>query len=244
MDLQYVFLEKNESSAAPLEKPKVLEVKRKRFKKRKGNKKLLKKCLSPDAARRLKNKKAKKPALPSSQETENTGNGDMEPCPAPSFEKGRKEKVVLSSVDPCANVKKENLVPSQHLTCDKVNEVFNGPETMDKESDNLPILNMDVETGLNESENEATGFMNSTFKNPVELDVAESVFNSDNNGIDSSMMVTPAVNGFIHAQSDESDNTKGIDTSVSDYASDISLNRISAELGSSALLHGLLLESS
>lgn len=247
VDLQYVFLEKNEVST-PVEKPKILDAKRKRIKKRKGNKNLLKKCLSPNAPRRRKNKGAKKASLSSIQESENAVKVDMEPSQPRPIESEKKENLVLSPIDLCANVKRQELVPGQEPPCDKVTEVPCLPQsyqTVDKTSDSLLVPNMDMEIDGNVNENEAPGGNKSTVKIFVDREVPEPLMNSDNTAIDSSFMVTPAVNGLIRVPLDETDNAaKGMDTSVSNYASDKCMNHISAELESSALLHGLLVESS
>ena len=250
MDLQYVFLEKNES-AAPVEKPKFLDVKRKRIKKKKGNKNLLKKCLSPGKGprRKFKNKGSKKFDLAATQESENAEKVELEPSLARPFEKEKKENLVLSPIDPCANVKKEDMVPSQEPTCDKLTEVPSLPEPVggvDKTGrDGLLLPNLDEETGMIVNEHEATGPQKNTVKGLVDHDVFEPLLHSDTNGSDSSLMAAPAVNGLIHAPLDETDNAKGMETSVSNYHSDTCMNHISSDFESSALLHaGLLLESS
>lgn len=249
MDLQYVFLEKNES-AAPVEKPKFLDVKRKRIKKKKGNKNLLKKCLSPGKGprRKFKNKGAKKFDLTSTQESENAEKVELEASLTRPFEKEKKENLVLSPIDPCANVTREELVPSQEPTCNKLTEVPSLPEPVggvDKTGrDGLLLPSLGEETGMIVDEHGATGPQKNTVKGLVDHDVFEPLLHTDTNGSDSSLMVVPAVNGLIHAPSDETDNAKGMDTSVSNYHSDTCMNHISSDFESSTLLHGLLLESS
>lgn len=247
VDLQYVFLEKNES-AAPVVKPKIFDVKRKRIKKKKGNKNLLKKCLSPNALRKFKKKGKKKAVLSSIQGSENADKVDMGPSQARPFENEKKENLVPSSIDLCANVKKEDLGSSLEPPCDKVTEESSLPQPchnadrVSAVSDALLMPNMDNELARNLNENEATVINISTVKSFVDNEVAEALLNTD--GIDNSLMVTPVVNGLIHEPSDQTELVKVMDTSVSDYASDMRMNHLSADLESSALLHGLLLESS
>jgi len=247
VDLQYVFLEKNES-AAPVVKPKIFDVKRKRIKKKKGNKNLLKKCLSPNALRKFKKKGKKKAVLSSIQGSENADKVDMGPSQARPFENEKKENLVPSSIDLCANVKKEDLGSSLEPPCDKVTEEsslpqpYHNSDRVSAVSEALLLPNMDNELGRNLNENEATVINISTVKSFVDNEVAEALLNTDE--IDNSLMVTPVVNGLIREPSDQTELVKVMDTSVSDYASDMRMNHLSADLESSALLHGLLLESS
>ena len=232
-----------------MEKPKFLDVKRKRIKKKKGTKNLLKKCLSPGKGprRKLKNKVAKKFDLTSTQESENAEKVEMEPSPVRPFEKDKKENLVLSPINPCANVKKDDLVPSQEPNCDKLTEVPSLPEPVGVEKtgrDDLLLSNMDDKIGMIVNEHEATSPQKSIVKGFVDHDVFEPLPHSDTNGSDNSLMVMPGVNGLIHAPSDETDNAKGMETSVSNYDGNMCMNHISSDFESSALLHGLLLESS
>ena len=241
-----MFLEK-EDAAKPVEKLKIVDIKRKRTKKRKGNKNLLKKCLSTDAPRRLKKKKAKKVALSSTQATGNAGDMDMEPSIAQPLQNEKKENLVLSPIDLCADAKKGSLVPSQEPPCDKVDKepsLLEPNDSVDKANGGVLLPYMDSETGGNVNENEASVINKSSVKSFIDHGVAEPLVNSDITGIESSLIVMPAVNGLSHAPSDETDTAMEMDTPVSNYASDMCLNRISEDIESSTLLHGLLVESS
>ena len=241
-----MFLEK-EDAATPVEKPKIMDIKRKRIKKRKGNKNLLKICLSPDAPRRLKKKKAKKVALSSTQATGNARDVDMEPSLAEPLQNEKKENQALSPTELCADAKKENLVPSQELPCDKVDEepsLLEPNDSVDKANGGALTPNMDTETGGNMNENEAPMINKSSVKSFIDYGVAEPLVNSDITAIDSYSIIMPAVNGLSHAPSDETDTTMELKTTVSNFASDMCLNHISADIESSTLLHGLLVESS
>ena len=268
MDLQYVFLEKNDTTTS-VEKPTIFDVKRKRIKKRKGNKNLLKKCLGlNNTPRRFKNKGGKKKNLSSSQPSENAEKLDLEPSQPRPLEHDKKENLVLSPIPLCANVKKEELVSSQETPFgDKVENFFDNvvepsllPENYyngEKASENLLKPNMDNQDGGNFNENEVPVIGRNSVKRFNELDLAEALLN----GIDTSASTsTPislpdpaliwpttnlepgdeaAVNDLRHAQSDESYHAKEMDTSVSNFTNDICMNHISTDLESSPMLHGL-----
>lgn len=201
LDLQYVFLEKKET-APSVEKPKILEVKRKRIKKRKGNKSLLKKCLGLDKTpRKFKNKGRKKKDLSSSQSRENAEKPEMEPSQPKPFENhdAKKENLVLSPIPLCANVKKEDLVSNKESPCgDKVENLSDNHvvepslsakpyHSAEKDSSgsllDTPLGNQD---GGNVSENEAPviGKSNVNVKKFSQLELGEALMNGmDNSSI-------------------------------------------------------------
>ena len=102
------------------EKPKILEVKRKKIKKRKGNKALLKKCLDSNSPGQFKKKFGKKKKSSSSQPCEIGGKVNMEPSEPQSFENEKKENLGPSSNLLCSNVNKGRLESPQGLACDDV----------------------------------------------------------------------------------------------------------------------------
>lgn len=194
VDLQYVFLEKNDTTTS-VEKPKIMDVKRKRIKKRKGNKNLLKKCLGlNNAPRRFKNKRGKKKNLSLSQPRENAEKLDLEPSQSRALENDKKESLVLSPIPLCVNVKQEKLVSSQESPFgDKVenfsaNNVvepslltepyYNGEEA----SETLLKPNMDNQDCGNVNENEAPVISRNNVKRFDQLDLTEALMN----GIDTS----------------------------------------------------------
>jgi len=198
VDLQYVFLEKNDTVPS-VEKPKILEVKRKRIKKRKGNKNLLKKCLGLDnRPRKFKNKGGKKKNLSSSQSSENAEKPEMDPSPPRPFENVEKENLVLSPIPLCANVKKEDLVSSQESR-DKIENLSNNhamePSLPAKpyqngekaSSGSLLETHLDNQDGGRVSENEAPVIGKSNDKKFTQFDLAEAFVN----GTDSSSTATP-----------------------------------------------------
>ncbi|XP_078378462.1 uncharacterized protein LOC144661535 isoform X1 [Oculina patagonica] len=194
VDLQYVFLEKNDTTTS-VEKPKIMDVKRKRIKKRKGNKNLLKKCLGlNNAPRRFKNKRGKKKNLASLRPSENAEKLDLEPSQARPFENDKKENLVLSPIPLCVNVKKEELVSSQESPFgDKVGN-FSANNLVEpslltepycngeKASENLLKPNMDNQDGGNANENEAPVISRNNVKRFDQLDPTEALMN----GIDTS----------------------------------------------------------
>jgi len=202
LDLQYVFLEKKET-APSVEKPKILEVKRKRIKKRKGNKSLLKKCLGLEKTpRKFKNKGGKKKDLSSSQSRENADKPEMEPGQPRPFENAKKENLVLSPIPLCANVKKEDLVSNEESPCgDKVENLSDNHvvepslsakpyHSAEKDSSgsllDTPLGNQD---GGSVSENEAPviGKSNINVNKFSQLELGETLVN----GIDNSSIATP-----------------------------------------------------
>lgn len=181
-----------------MEKPKILEVKRKRIKKRKGNKNLLKKCLGLDQTpRKFKTKGGKKKNLSSSQSSENAEKPDMDPSPPRPFENVKKENLVLSPIPLCANVKKEDLVSSQESR-DKMENLSDNhavelslpakPYHSGEKASNGTLLetHLDNQDGGRVSENEAPVIEKSYVKNFTQLDLAETLVN----GIDSSSTAT------------------------------------------------------
>lgn len=200
MDLQYVFLEKNDSATTAVEKPKILEVKRKRIKKRKGKKNLLKKCLDSNTPRKFKNKLGKK-KLSSSQQGENAGKVDVEPSELRPFENEKKENLGLSSNLLGTNVKKEELESSQELACGKVE---NPRDSNAKESNFLvqPQPNgdtasernlfVDCQGGGNFIENEESVEDQSTVKRLNQHDLTNTSANSDMKNADSLPTVSPS----------------------------------------------------
>lgn len=224
MDLQYVFLEKNET-ATPMEKPKIAEVKRKRIKKRKEGKKLLKKCVSSNAHHRPRGDGIKKAKLPTSHKSENAVNSETAPAEARPFENERKENLVPSDMDWFANTNKEDLVPNQVPSLAE-------HESVDKENNLSPCTNMASETSA--SVNEAnTPFQKWT----VDHDAATVI------KIDDSLMVMSAVNGSMNARSGNSAKASR-DSRVCNYANEVHISQTSGELESSASLQGLLQETS
>ncbi|XP_068716208.1 uncharacterized protein [Montipora foliosa] len=232
VDLQYVFLEKNQSTTAT-EKPKIVEVKRKRIKKRKGKKNLLKKCLSSNVHLRLGNEDEKISHLPPSQESGASDETAPSQKPRP-LENERKENLVPSDIDESANIKSEDLVPNQ------VRSLLEHSVSVDKDRNELTYLNMASGTSWNVNRNDAPFMEKRTVKSIVESDLSEPYLNLDEKTIDSSLMVMSAVNGSAHACSVMSESASG----VSNYASDTGMNHISGELESTASLRGLILESS
>ena len=244
VDLQYVFLEKNDDDT-PVEKPKIFEVKKKRIKKRKGNKTLLKKCLSPDAPRRKKKKGMKKAATSSVQASENVQAVDMEPSQARPLENEKKENLVLSPIDLCANVKKEITSSEEQLRVKvkgerSLSENFN---SVDKTNVSVQAPNMGDEIDGNVNENEAPGINRVIAKGGHDV-TTEPLFDSAITENGNALITTPAVNGLIHGPLSETDSAKRMDTSFSTYDSDVYMNHVSTDLESSALLNGLLVESS
>ncbi|KAJ7371938.1 hypothetical protein OS493_022036 [Desmophyllum pertusum] len=233
VDLQYVFLEKKDSTTS-VEKPKILDVKRKRIKKKKkGNKSLLKKCLGPNTPHRLKNKTGKKKDLSSAQPSENAHKLDMEPSQPRSFENEKKENLVLSPIQLCANVKNEDLVSSKEPPYDNNVKEPSLPaqwyHNCDKARESLLQPNMVNQNGGYVNENEASVLGKSTVRTFNQHDVTETLVNSNLEAVGSSSTVTPisfpelarfwpamngesgeefsitpAVNDLKHAQSDES----------------------------------------
>ena len=200
VDLQYVFLETKET-APSVEKPKILEVKRKRIKKRKGNKSLLKKCLGSDnTPRKLKNKGGKKKDLSSSQSSENAEKPEMDPSQPRPFENAKKENLVLSPIPLCANVKKEDLVSSQEFG-DKVENLsdyhavepslspkphHNGDKAS---SGSLPETHLDNQDGGRVSENEEPDI--GKIKKFTQLDLAEAFVNGTDSSSTSTHIAIP-----------------------------------------------------
>ena len=246
VDLQYVFLEKNDDDT-PVEKPKIFEVKKKRIKKRKGNKTLLKKCLSSDAPRRKKKKGMKKAATSSVQASENVQAVDMEPSQARPLENEKKENLVLSPIDLCANVKKEIISSEEQLRVKvkgelSLSENFN---SVDKTNVSGLAPNMGDEIDGNVNENEAPGINRVIVKSVHDVSM-EPLFDSAISENGNALITTPApaVNGLIHGPLSETDSAKRMDTGFSTYDSDVYMNHVSTDLESSALLNGLLVESS
>lgn len=246
VDLQYVFLEKNDDDT-PVEKPKIFEVKKKRIKKRKGNKTLLKKCLSPDAPRRKKKKGMKKAATSSVQASENVQAVDMEPSQARPLENEKKENLVLSPIDLCANVKKEIISSEEQLRVKvkgerSLSENFN---SVDKTNVSGLAPNMGDEIDGNVNENEAPGINRVIVKSVHDVST-EPLFDSAISENGNALITTPApaVNGLIHGPLSETDSAKRMDTGFSTYDGDVYMNHVSTDLESSALLNGLLVESS
>ncbi|XP_068670154.1 uncharacterized protein [Montipora foliosa] len=220
VDLQYVFLEKNETP--PVEQPKIVEMKRKRIKRRKGNNNLLKKCLSSNAPRRRRKKGVKKSCFPS---VENDGNTETALCNVRPLESERKENLEPSDMDGCANTKREDLVPTQ------VASVPEHIESVDKERNSLSNPNMGKETSGNLNENGTLAIDNGIVKRLVDPYLTE----SDLNNIDISPMGVSAVNGSIHASSTNSENALG----GFNHANNISMNHVSCEVEPSASFQGL-----
>ena len=182
-----------------MEKPKILEVKRKRIKKRKGNKNLLKKCLGLDnTPRKFKNKGGKKKNLSSSQSSENAKKPEQDPSPPRSFESVKKENVVLSPIPLCTNVKKEDLIFCQESR-DKIENLIDNhavePSLSAKpyhsgekaSSESLLGTDLDNQDGVRVSENEAPVVGKSHVKKFTQLDLAEAFVN----GTDSSSTTAP-----------------------------------------------------
>lgn len=268
LDLQYVFLEKKET-APSVEKPKILEVKRKRIKKRKGNKSLLKKCLGLDKTpRKFKNKGRKKKDLSSSQSRENAEKPEMEPSQPRPSENAKKENLVLSPIPLCANVKKEDLVSNKESPCgDKVENLSDNHvvepslsakpyHSAEKDSSgsllDTPLGNQD---GGSVSENEAPviGKSNVNVKKFSQLELGEALMNGMDNssiGIPDPTRLWPTVDtgsgdemvvtdDLKHAHSEESYYAREMDTSVSNFTNDMCMNHISTDLESSTIPHGL-----
>ena len=185
-----------------MEKPKILEVKRKRIKKRKGNKSLLKKCLGlNNAPRKFKNKGGKKKDLSSSQSSENAEPKlEMDPSQPRPFENEKKENLVLSPIPLCSNVKKEDLVSSQESPFEDKVENLSDNHAVEPSLPAKPYLNgekassgsllethLDNQDGGSVSENEAPGIGKSNIKKFNQLDLAEALVN----GTDSSSTATP-----------------------------------------------------
>ena len=224
MDLQYVFLEKNET-ATPVEKPKIPEVKRKRIKKRKEGKKLLKKCVSSGAHHRPRSDGTKKSKMHTSHKSENAANSETAPVQARSLENERKENLVPPDMGWFANTNKEDLVPNQVPSLAE-------HESVDKENNLSPCTNMASETSA--SVNDA----NAPFQKwTVDHDAATVIKNDD------SSMVMSAVNGSMHARSGNSEKASR-DSRVFNYANEVHFSHTSGELESSASLQGLLQETS
>lgn len=268
LDLQYVFLEKKET-APSVEKPKILEVKRKRIKKRKGNKSLLKKCLGLDKTpRKFKNKGGKKKDLSSSQSRENAEKPEMEPSQPRPFENAKKENLVLSPIPLCANVKKEDLVSNEESPCgDKVENLsdnhFVEPSlsakpyhSAEKDSSgsllDTPLSNQDGGSvnvkkfsQLELGEALVNGIDNSSIATPIGIPDPTRLWPTVDTGSGDEMVVTSAVNDLKHAHSEESYYAREMDTSVSNFTNDMCMNHISTDLESSTIPHGLgmLLES-
>lgn len=197
VDLQYVFLEKNDTTPS-VEKPKILEVKRKRIKKRKGNKSLLKKCLGlNNTPRKFKNKGGKKKDLSSKSSENAEPKLEMDPSQPRPFENEKKENLVLSPIPLCANVKREDLVSSQESPFgDKVENLSDNhavePSLPTKpyhngekaSSGSLLEPHLDYQDG---GENEVPVIGKSNVKKFTQLDLAEALLN----GTDSSSTATP-----------------------------------------------------
>lgn len=201
VDLQYVFLEKNDT-ATSVEKPKILEVKRKRIKKRKGNKNLLKKCLGLDnTPRKFKNKGAKKKNL-SSQSSENAEKPELDPSPPRPCESVKKENLVLSPIPLCANVKKEDLVCSQ-VSPDKIENLsdnhavepsfpakpYHSGEKASSES--LLGTQLDNQDGVRVGENEATVVGKSHVKKFTQIDLSEAFVNGTDSSSTAALITIP-----------------------------------------------------
>lgn len=268
LDLQYVFLEKKET-APSVEKPKILEVKRKRIKKRKGNKGLLKKCLGLDKTpRKFKNKGGKKKDLTSSQSRENAEKPEMEPSQPRPFENAKKENLVLSPIPLCANVKKEDLVSNEESPCgDKVENLSDNHvvepslsakpyHSAEKDSSgsllDTPLSNQDGGSvnvkkfsQLELGEALVNGIDNSSIATPIGIPDPTRLWPTVDTGSGDEMVVTSAVNDLKHAHSEESYYAREMDTSVSNFTNDMCMNHISTDLESSTIPHGLgmLLES-
>ena len=268
LDLQYVFLEKKET-APSVEKPKILEVKRKRIKKRKGNKGLLKKCLGLDKTpRKFKNKGGKKKDLTSSQSRENAEKPEMEPSQLRPFENAKKENLVLSPIPLCANVKKEDLVSNEESPCgDKVENLSDNHvvepslsakpyHSAEKDSSgsllDTPLSNQDGGSvnvkkfsQLELEEALVNGIDNSSIATPIGIPDPTRLWPTVDTGSGDEMVVTSAVNDLKHAHSEESYYAREMDTSVSNFTNDMCMNHISTDLESSTIPHGLgmLLES-
>lgn len=268
LDLQYVFLEKKET-APSVEKPKILEVKRKRIKKRKGNKSLLKKCLGLDKTpRKFKNKGGKKKDLSSSQSRENAEKPEMEPSQPRPFENAKKENLVLSPIPLCANVKKEDLVSNEESPCgDKVENLSDNHvvepslsakpyHSAEKDSSgsllDTPLSNQDGGSvnvkkfsQLELGEALVNGIDNSSIATPIGIPDPTRLWPTVDTGSGDEMVVTSAVNDLKHAHSEESYYAREMDTSVSNFTNDMCMNHISTDLESSTIPHGLgmLLES-
>jgi len=188
-----------------VEKPKILEAKRKRIKKRKGNKNLLKKCLGLDQTpRKFKNKGAKKKNL-SSQSSENAERPEMDPSPPRPFENVKNENLVLSPIPLCANVKKEDLVSSQESR-DKIENLSDShavepslpakPYHSGEKASNGSLLetHLDNQDGRRVIENEAPVIEKSDVKKFSQLDLAEAFVN----GIDRSTATPIAIPDPAH----------------------------------------------
>ncbi|XP_074624078.1 uncharacterized protein LOC141882039 isoform X2 [Acropora palmata] len=224
VDLQYVFLEKNET-ATPMEKPKIPEVKRKRIKKRKEGKKLLKKCVSSGAHQRPRSDGTKKSKMHTSHKSENAANPETAPVQARSLENERKENLMPTDMGWFANTNKEDLVPNQVPSLAE-------HESVNKENNVSPCTNMASETSA--SVNDAnTPFQKWT----VDHDAATVI------KIDDSSMVMSAVNGSMHVRSGNSEKTSR-DSRVFNYPNEVHFSHTSGELESSASLQGLLQETS
>jgi len=214
VDLQYVFLEKNET-ATPVEKPKIVEVKRKRIKKRKEGGNLLKKCPSANAYCQHGNEDSKESKLPSSQKSESDRDAETAPVQARLFEKVRKENLVPSDMDRCAAMNRDELVPTQMPSLpEHTGSVF-------EKNDFSPCTNMSWEATANEKEDTCPR-------------------NSVANKIGSSLITTPTVNGFTHARSSNAGNA----SNVLNHAKDMCLNHIPGEFEASGIHPGLLVETS
>ena len=160
MDLQYVFLEKNET-ATPVEKPKIVEVKRKRIKKRKEGGNLLKKCPSANAYCQHGNEDNKRSKLPSSQKSESDRDAETAPVKARLFEKVRKENLVPSDLDRCVTKNRDDLVSTQmpSLT-EHIGSVF-------EENDFSSCTNMSLEATLATSNSVANKIESSLITTPT-----------------------------------------------------------------------------
>ncbi|XP_067021559.1 polycomb complex protein BMI-1-A-like [Acropora muricata] len=160
VDLQYVFLEKNET-ATPVEKPKIVEVKRKRIKKRKEGGNLLKKCPSANAYCQHGNEDNKGSKLPSSQKSESDRDAETAPVQARLFEKVRKENLVPSDLDRCVTKNRDDLVSTQmpSLT-EHIGSVF-------EENDFSSCTNMSLEATLATSNSVANKIESSLITTPT-----------------------------------------------------------------------------
>ena len=180
MDLQYVFLEKNET-ATPVEKPKIVEVKRKRIKKRKEGGNLLKKCPSTNAYCQHGNEDSKESKLPSSQKSESDRDAETAPVQARLFEKVRKENLVPSDLDRCATMDRDDLVSIQ-----------------------MPSLTEHI--GSVFEENDFSSCKNTSREATATVATPNSVANK----IESSLITTPTVHSFKHARSSNADNASNV----------------------------------
>lgn len=269
VDLQFVFLEKNDSGVASEEKPKILEVKRKKIKKRKGNKNLLKKCLDSNSPGQLKKKLGKKKKSSSSQPCESGGKVKVEPSEPRSFENEKKENLGLSSNRLCSNIEKGALEFPQRLACDEVENLRdpNAEESnisfQPKANDGSKLIVYSQRSG-NFNENEPSVADESSLNRLNLHDLPDASVNSDwkiavspsnslqdsqscgehfspttNTGCVDEPSVTSVASNFTHVQLDGNWKGKEVDSSVSNHTNDVFTNHRSTELESPNVLLGL-----